>query len=65
MKLLQSLLVGCLADLSPFKDDILYEIKWAGEEADLNVPGVNYNQEDFVIGSKIISAIGCRNRILI
>ena len=54
MKLLQSLLIGCLADLSPFKDDILYEIKWAGEEADLNVPGVNYNQEDFVIGSKII-----------
>ena len=51
MKLLHSILVGCLADLSPFKDDILYEIKWAGEEANLDVPGVEYSQEDFVTGS--------------
>ena len=57
MKLLQSILVGCLADLSPFKDDILYEIKWAGEEANLDVPGVEYSQEDFVTGSNNFSMI--------
>lgn len=57
MKLLHSILVGCLADLSPFKDDILYEIKWAGEEANLDVPGVEYSQEDFVTGSNNFSMI--------
>ena len=35
--------------LSPFLDDIHYEIKWAGEEVDFDELGHKYEEEDFVI----------------
>jgi len=35
--------------LSPFLDDIHYEIKWAGEEVDFDELGHKYEEKDFVI----------------
>lgn len=49
MKLSHLFVGATLAKLSPFQDDILYDIKWVGEQADLEVPGVKYKDEDFVI----------------
>ena len=49
MKLFPLVLSGTLGKLSPFHDDILYDIKWVGENADLDVPGVKYSPDDFVI----------------
>ena len=35
--------------LSPFHDDIIYNLDFVGEKADFNVPGIKYDENDFVI----------------
>jgi len=49
MKLASFLFALNSAKLSPFHDDIIYNIDFVGEKADLNIPGVKYDEEDFVI----------------
>ena len=35
--------------MSPFSDDILYTLDFVGEKANLDVPGIKYDESDFVI----------------
>jgi len=35
--------------LSPFLDDIHYEIKWVGEQVNFGELGYKYEEEDFVV----------------
>ena len=43
MKLASFLFAINSAKLSPFHDDIIYNIDFVGEKADLNIPGSNRN----------------------
>lgn len=49
MKLLASLLGLGVSKLSPFSDDVLYTIDFVGEKAELDTPGIKYDESDFVI----------------
>jgi len=49
MKLLASLLGLGASKLSPFSDDVLYTLDFVGEKANLDVPGIKYDESDFVI----------------
>ena len=35
--------------MSPFSDDVLYTLDFVGEKANLDVPGIKYDESDFVI----------------
>jgi len=49
MKLLASLLGLGVSKLSPFSDDILYTLDFVGEKANLDQPGIQYDETDYVI----------------
>jgi hypothetical protein len=49
MKLASFVLSAVYAKLSPFQDDILYDIKFVGEEVNLEIPNVKYDEEDFIM----------------
>ena len=56
MKLASFLFAINSAKLSPFHDDIIYNIDFVGEKADLNIPGSNRNLSiDSELGNTIIN----------